>query len=119
MDFTVDQLAHVVHEANRALQRVLGEQWVSPSWWEAPAEMRDSSMHGVRQVLAGATPEELHAEWVRWRTERGWRYGPVKDEWGRTHPCLVDYADLPPEQQVKDALMQAIVLALSVRVDSV
>jgi hypothetical protein len=29
-----------------------------------------------------------------------------------THPCLVPYAQLPAEQQRKDALFQAVVAAL-------
>lgn len=113
MNLTVEQIAHVVHEANRALQRITGDPVVSPTWLEAPAQQRDSAMDGVRKALEGATPEELHEEWVRWKISRGWKYGRVKDEWGKTHPCIVPYADLPPEQQVKDRIFLAIVGALA------
>jgi len=37
----------------------------------------------------------------------------AKDAVAKTHPCLVDYDDLPPAQQAKDALFAAVVLALS------
>lgn len=113
MNLTVEQIAHVVHEANRALQRITGDPVVSPTWYEASADQRDSAIEGVRKALAGVGPEELHEEWVQWKREHGWRYGRVKDEWGRTHPCMVPYAQLPPEQQVKDKLFLAIVQTLA------
>jgi hypothetical protein len=37
----------------------------------------------------------------------------VKDETARTHPCLVPYADLAPDQHRKDDLFQAVVTALA------
>lgn len=113
MELTAEQIAHVVHEANRALQQIFRDPVVSPVWLEAPLSQRDSAIHGVRQAIAGASPEELHEEWVRWRKERGWKYGKVKDEWGKTHPALVPYAELPPEQRIKDDLFLAIVRMLA------
>jgi hypothetical protein len=109
VNLTAEQIAHVVHEAQRALQRITGDPAVSPTWYEAPASQRDSCINGVRLALGGATPEELHAEWVRWRRDHGWRYGAVKDEWGKTHPSLVAYEQLPEDQRVKDQLFLAIV----------
>jgi hypothetical protein len=119
MDLTVGQMAHVVHEANRALQRIVGDAVVSPTWWEAPLHQRDGLMHGVRRALAGATPEELHEEWVQWRTDRGWRYGLIKDDFAKTHPCLVPYDQLPAEQRVKDHLLLAIVTTLAAHLSPV
>lgn len=113
MDLTIEQIAHVVHEANRALQRIFHDPAVSPTWFEAPASQRDSLMNGIQLALEGATPEQLHEEWVRWRREQGWKYGPVKDEWGKRHPALVSYDALPPEQRVKDYLLHAIVQVLA------
>lgn len=86
---------------------------MSPEWWAAPKSQRESAIDGVRRALEGATPEELHAEWVQWRRERGWKYGAVKDEWGKTHPCMVNYDQLPPEQQIKDKLFLVIVRTLA------
>lgn len=113
MELTVEQIAHVVHEANRVIQRITKDAAVSPPWLESPASQRDSAMEGVRKALEGAGPEELHEQWVQWRLERGWKYGRVKDDWGKTHPCMVPYADLPPEQRIKDDLFLAIVRVLA------
>ena len=38
------------------------------------------------------------------RMAAGWTYGFQKSELARTHPCLVAYEDLPPEQRAKDFL---------------
>jgi hypothetical protein len=113
MDFTADQIAHVVHEANRVLQRITGDAVLSRSWWEAPQVQREGLVHGVQKALEGATPEELHEEWVRYRAARGWKYGRLKDEHARTHPCMVPFDQLPPEQQMKDRLFHAIVHTLA------
>ncbi|MFO1531870.1 MAG: RyR domain-containing protein [Kiritimatiellia bacterium] len=32
----------------------------------------------------------------------GWKHGAVKDARARTHPCLVPYDGLPPDEQEKD-----------------
>jgi hypothetical protein len=40
-------------------------------------------------------------------------HGEVKDAAAKTHPCLVDYADLPHEQKVKDDLFAAVVGVLA------
>jgi hypothetical protein len=40
-------------------------------------------------------------------------YGEVKDAEKKTHPCIVPYKDLPPEQQAKDHLFKAVVSALA------
>lgn len=108
---SASEIARVCHEANRALQAILGEQ-ISPPWDGAPEWMRDSAHEGVGGVLAGNTPEQSHAQWMANRLLHGWRWAPVKDEVARTHPSLVPYEELPPEQKLKDALFVAVVQSL-------
>ena len=109
---TPEQIARVVHEANRAVQIETGDPVVSPHWDSAPDWQRESAIDGVHNALDGATPEESHQNWSEYRLAQGWVYGPVKDELNRTHPCLIPYDQLPPEQLIKDALFVAIVGAL-------
>jgi hypothetical protein len=115
MSLSVGEIAHVCHEANRALQKILGDAAPSPHWEYAPADQRRSARHGVTKALEGATPEQLHVEWCRFKDEDGWTWGPEKNPLDKTHPCLVPYADLPPEQRLKDDLFQAVVAVLSDR----
>lgn len=110
-----DQIARVVHEANRAVQIEQGDPTipVSPHWDDLDTETRASATEGVQGVLNGNTPEQSHESWTKFKVDHGWTLGPVKDEAKKEHPLLVPYADLPPAQQVKDALFVAIVNALS------
>ena len=108
-------IARVCHEANRAWQIVTGDPAVSPLWDEAPEWQRASAVEGVRHALNGATAEQLHQAWCDYKTADGWTYGSTKDETAKTHPCLVPYNELPPEQLRKDDLFAAIVAALTTK----
>jgi hypothetical protein len=111
----VEDIARVCHEANRALQLAQGDPGipVAPSWDDFPEGEKAGVTDGVRQALAGRTPQELHESWCAFKLAGGWSYGPVKDAAAREHPCLVPYDALPLDQQVKDHLFHAIVTALS------
>jgi RyR domain len=108
----VEAIAHVVHEANRAIQLETGDPAVSPHWTAAPRWQRQAAIEEVRHALDGASPEQLHNEWCAHKRRDGWVYGPVKDGDAKTHPCLVPYDRLPPEQTSKHVLFTAIVNAL-------
>lgn len=110
---TPTDIAQVCHEANRALQMIQNDPAVSPSWDEAPEWQRESAIEGVQHAIEGATPEELHEEWVDAKLRDGWSYGEMKDAEAKTHPCIADYDALPREQRAKDELFQGIVRALA------
>lgn len=112
MTYTPEQIARVCHHANRALQALHGDAVPSQPWDSETEETRRSAIAGVTFALKGGTPEDQHEEWVRHKTEAGWTYGPVKDADARTHPCLVPYAELPPQERVKDAVFTAVVTAM-------
>jgi hypothetical protein len=38
------------------------------------------------------------------KRSEGWEHGETKDVERKTHPCLVPYDELPPEQKRKDEL---------------
>ncbi len=109
------EIAHCVHEANRALQIEQADPTipVSARWEDLDQETKDSAVDGVHAVQAGATPEQSHENWSQFKIAHGWTRGPVKDEVKKEHPLLVPYADLPESQQIKDSLFGAIVKALS------
>ncbi len=109
----VEAIARVCHDANRAWQIATEDPAPSPPWDEAPQWQRDSAVDGVRHALNGASPEQMHQAWCDYKTADGWTYGAMKDAEAKTHPCLVPYAELPPEQHRKDDLFVAIVQALT------
>lgn len=98
-------IAERCHETNRAYCEAIGDFSQLP-WADAPQELKNSALHGVEFFLANpdATPETMHANWMRERLAAGWVLGEVKDVEKKTHPCLVEYAFLPKLQRVKDAL---------------
>lgn len=110
----VEQIARVVHEANRAYCQTIGDDSQKP-WDEAEEWQHESSFESVRQVIEHPeiTPEDLHVQWMQSKVRDGWKYGPIKDAEKKEHPCLVPYNELPVEQQKKDALIRAIVNALA------
>jgi hypothetical protein len=72
-------------------------------------------MDGVRFHVFNpdADPAASHENWTKFKLGEGWVHGLVKDEENKTHPCLVPYSQLPPEQKVKDYVFRAIVHALN------
>lgn len=109
---TIEGIAMVCHEANRAWCLVNGDT-SQVAWAHAPEWQKQSAMSGVRAAISGATPEQLHESWCEEKRATGWVYGPEKNPVTKEHPCLVPYDQLPPEQQRKDALFGNIVKALT------
>lgn len=111
---TVEQIAQVAHEANRAYCLTIGDD-SQPSWDEAPYWQRESAVAGVQFHLDNpdSTPEDSHLSWVRQKEIDGWTVGEVKDPDQKTHPCMVPWSELPEEQRKKDELFVAVVRALA------
>jgi len=116
MYLTVEQIASVCHELNRAYCRVLGDN-TQPAWDEAPEWQRGSAIIGVNDILTGSisTPRESHESWATQKLNDGWKWGPTKNPELKEHPNLVDYDELPYEQRVKDTLFYETVRILSGR----
>ena len=114
-DVTAEDIARVVHAANRELQIVQGDPVPSPPWDEAPDYQVREAVAGVREVLRnpGLTAEQSHELWMDRMRADGWTYGEVKDPARKTHPTLLPFGELPPEQQLKDRLFIAVVRALA------
>lgn len=99
----VECIAEACHEANRAHCQSIGDD-SQPPWEDAPEWQRSSAVNGVEGALAGNGPRESHLSWLAEKERTGWVYGEIKDPEAKTHPCMVDYDDLPPEQQAKDSI---------------
>lgn len=111
---SMEQVARVCHEVNRAYCAALGDH-SQAAWEDAPEWQRASARMGVdlHRMLPDAGPEASHIAWGQQKLDEGWTYGPIKDAVNKTHPCLVPFAQLPPEQQAKDFIFKAVVNALT------
>lgn len=64
------------------------------------------------QVRLGSELEQLtellaanaHDIWAKQRLQDGWKYGPVRDDVRKSHPCLVPYDQLPESEKEYDRL---------------
>lgn len=106
---TVIDIARVCHEANRSLQITFGEDVISQSWEDTPEEIRQSAINGVEAALAGISSQTLHEAWMEDKRAAGWTWGPHKSFVDKTHPCMVDYDELPESQRIKDVLFNSTV----------
>jgi hypothetical protein len=111
---TVEQIARVCHETNRAYCEAIGDN-SQKSWEDADAWQRESARKGVEFKLANpnSPASAQHEAWMNDKIKDGWVYGEVKDAGFKTHPCIVPYDQLPIEQRRKDYLFQGVVNALS------
>lgn len=107
-------IARVAHEVNRSYCQALGDHSNLP-WEDAPEWQKRSAIMGVELHLNDpkAGPEASHASWMAQKLAEGWTYGPVKDPVRKTHPCIVKFATLPPEQRAKDHIFCGVVRAIA------
>lgn len=110
---TVEEVAQVAHEVNRAYCEGLRDLTQRP-WQDAPDWQKASAIAGVLAILENPdlTPEQSHENWCHHKLQEGWTYGPVKLEGAKEHPCLAPYDKLPREQQIKDQMFTALVKTL-------
>ena len=107
-------IAAACHMANRAYCVAIGDNSQVP-WWQLDEETLDSAVDGVCNALNGATPEQSHINWMKFKKGCGWKYGVEKDPVNKEHPCMVPYGDLPEEQRRKDGLFLDMVRAVGGR----
>lgn len=107
------KIARIAHEANRALCSSHGEQDQKP-WEELSDEEKGCIVNGVSFQIKNPNLglAQLHDHWRLEKEQLGWIYGKIKDPAVKHHPNLVPFDDLPEDQQIKDKLFKAIVLAL-------
>jgi RyR domain len=110
--YSDEQIAAIVHEANRALQVIQDDIAPSQPWLCEDPDIKANVIVGVRNARHGMTPEEHHDAWCADKRAHGWRWGYEKDLERKTHPCLVPFDQLSSHQQDKNRLFIAIVRAL-------
>lgn len=110
----IEDIARICHEANRAICATQND-FSQKSWDEAEGWQRQSSMEGVKFALENpdAPASVSHDSWMKDKIDAGWVYGKVKDGAKKTHPSILPFDQLPPQEQAKDYLFKGIVNALS------
>lgn len=98
-------IAAAVHEANRQLRIQIGDPPIV-GWGSLNKEYQTSLCAGVQAIIENVnlTPAESHEKWVEFKLAHGWTLGEVIDDKAKTHPCLVTWDALNPEQKLKDVI---------------
>lgn len=114
--FSNTQIAQMCHATNRSYCQLLGDHSQLP-WDSAPQWQKDSAIKGVEYHVANPTakPSDSHNQWLAQKGLDGWKYGDVKDEAKKEHPCFVPYDELATSQRIKDYLFKAVVDAMLMR----
>ena len=116
MSLTIEQVAQVAHEANRAFCATLGDLSQVP-WSEAPDWQKTSALHNAEYHLANpgdaVDASHSHVVWMKDKLDAGWKWGPVKKPELLEHPDLVPFDQLSLSAQAKDVLFRSVVLSLA------
>lgn len=67
-----------------------------------PVDTTDVELPEELKALAERIAKNVHDVWAKGRCDEGWIYGPERDDVKKTHPCLVDYDDLPDSEKEYD-----------------
>lgn len=105
----ISLIAAIAYSINVAYCASMGDEQLA--WDDAPESVKKGIESGVEFHLnnPNTTPEQSHEEWLRDKEANGWVYDEVKDINNKTHPNIVPYSELPPEQRAKDHLFKATV----------
>ena len=71
----------------------------------------------LRETRAETFQEMEHRRWMRFYQMYNWQYAPIRDNALRHHPLLLDYWELSPEEQRKDAYAWEMLGRLGERAD--
>jgi len=109
-----ETIAKMAHEIVRAYCQAIGDM-SQPAWEDAPEWQKAGIRKGVEMHLANPhiTPQESHIAWLEHKKNEGWKWGPVKSESLKEHPCCLPYESLPEAQKAKDHIFKAVVAQLT------
>ncbi|CAN5668427.1 RyR domain-containing protein [soil metagenome] len=73
-----------------------------PAYSPDPVPMEEVRLSPELLGLTERIAERVHDLWARGRLDEGWTCGPSRDDVAKTHPGLVDYADLAESEKEYD-----------------
>lgn len=80
-----------------------------------PEDLSGVELPSELSELAEFIAKNVHEVWAHNRKKEGWRYGPVRDDEKKTHPCLVPYEELPEAEKDYDRATSQETLKLIMR----
>jgi hypothetical protein len=86
-----------------------------------PIDTRDVVLPASLEPLIEHLSEHNHDTWSRQRIADGWRWGPKRDDQGKTHPDLIPYSELSEgeKQYDRNSVVETLkaIVALGYRIE--
>lgn len=112
-DPQIQLAAQMAHEVNRIWCQKNGDH-SQPSWDSASNSIQESIVRGVMFVYENpdVSCKQMHDSWMNDKREKGWKWGPIKNEKSKVHPCFTSYSNLSKTDRMKDSLFLAVVKSI-------
>ena len=72
------------------------------SYTPQPFDTREITLLPEVQQLIEQIAANVHEVWAATRISEGWKYGPIRKDEQKEHPCLVPYDHLPENEKEYD-----------------
>jgi hypothetical protein len=107
-NLTARQIAEMIHSVTSKIPRMDGS--IVNSWHELTEEEQNLAENAVKKLYSEPlqTAEEHHELWMYLKLSDGWKLGDFDAE-NKTHPCLIQFNDLPPSEICKDMIWQNLI----------
>ena len=103
--------AKAVHETLRVFCEATKLKPPMVPWAVAPEWQKKATREGVHKIFSNPkiNASQIHEDWIKVKKADGWVRGATKSPIAKTHPLMVPYAELPPEERAKDELFVFVV----------
>ena len=97
-----DMLSTEIQDSNREQARHIPQKLfeINCGFDSGDTAYETVEMFSEEEIMQLAVME--HDRWMAEKAACGWRYAPVRDDEKKLHNCLVDFTELPAEEQQKD-----------------
>ena len=116
-DEKITRIARAAHNALVTYCKLAGDYTIK-EWEDAKDWQREDTIRMVRSTLQGGhSPEQEHGRWFKGKVDKGYVYGPEKNDdeskGPLTNPNLLPYRDLPLYSRMKDNLLIIVVIGMA------
>ncbi len=67
-----------------------------------PIDTTDVRLPEELEQLVEKMSKNVHEVWAETRIKQGWKYGELRNDELKTHPCLIPYEELSEEEREYD-----------------
>ena len=71
-------------------------------YFPKPLDISNVILPESLEELTESLSKNVHEVWAAGRIAAGWKYGPVRDDIKKEHPCLIPYEELSEEEKDYD-----------------